>query len=244
MRIAILSDIHSNLHALEAVMADAGEKSVDTYYCLGDIIGYCASPKACLEIIREKCEKVVFGNHDYVVMYPGVAASFNPYAKEALDYALSALDDDDKEYIKALEPHLVLDGLTIAHGSLLDFNEYVTDAEIAAFSLDALSNRVLFVGHTHKPGGWSLDIESGEIKKLELKVEGQVTLTDDKKYLINAGSVGQPRDRDVRAAYVIYDTETSVVDLIRVEYDNRAAARAIIKIELPVSLAKRLKKGK
>jgi predicted phosphodiesterase len=244
MRIAILSDIHSNQHAFEAVLADAREKSVDKFYCLGDIVGYGAFPRKCLEIARATFEKIVHGNHEQAITYPGVAGTFSPAAQSAIKYADSALDKLDKDFIKSLEPHLILDGLTIAHGSLRDFNEYVHDADIAGYSLARLTNKVLFIGHTHVPGGYSFDIESGITQPMELSHEGQVELSGNMKYLINAGSVGQPRDGDPRAAYVIYNTETFVVDLIRVKYDNLAASRAIRKSFLPESLAKRLLTGK
>jgi len=243
MRIAILSDIHSNMHALEAVLADSREKSVDKYYCLGDIVGYGASPKKCLALVRETCEKIVYGNHDNAITYPGLAASFNPRAQAAIEYAYNSLDLPEREFFKTLEPSMILDGLTIAHGSLRDFNEYVRDEETAAYSFGALTNQMLFVGHTHIPNGFSFDPETGVVKPLELAVEGQVELLGNMKYLINAGAVGQPRDGDPRAAYVIYDTDAGKVDLIRVKYDNKAAGFAIRKAGLSESLSKRLMTG-
>ena len=244
MRIAILSDIHSNQHAFEAVLADAKEKAPDTYYCLGDIVGYGAFPRKCLEIAKATFEKIVYGNHEQAITYPGVAGNFSPAAQSAIKYTDSALDKPDKEFIKKLEPYLVLDGLTIAHGSLRDYNEYVRDCDIAGYSLARLTTKVLFVGHTHIPEGYSFDIDSTETHAIDLSIEGQVELSGNMKYLINAGSVGQPRDGDTRAAYVIYDTETFKLDLIRVKYDNLAASRAIRKAFLPESLAKRLLTGK
>ena len=244
MRIATLSDIHANLHALEAVLADSRGKSVDKYYCLGDIVGYGASPKKCLAIVRETCEKIVFGNHDNAIIYPGLADSFNPAARKGVEYAWSSLDLPEREFFKTLEPSMNLDGLTIAHGSLRDFNEYVRDVETAAYSLEALSTKVLFVGHTHVPNAFSFDIETRTTQQLEFAIEGQLELSGNMKYLINAGSVGQPRDGDPRAAYLIYDTDAGKVDLIRVNYDIKGASLAIRKAGLSESLAKRLLTGK
>jgi predicted phosphodiesterase len=244
MRIAILSDIHSNQHALEAVLADAREKSPDTFYCLGDIVGYGAFPRKCLEIVRQTCEKVVFGNHDYAITYPGFAATFNTAAQKAIKYAQSALESSERDFIKTLQPHMVLDNFTIAHGSLRDFNEYVSDSEIAQASLNMLTNKVLFVGHTHVPGGYTQEPEPGEVSAIAFSVEGTIELSGNLKYLINVGSVGQPRDGVPKAAYAIYDTDAQKVDIIRVTYDNKAASKAVGKAFLPDTLAKRLLTGK
>lgn len=244
MKIAILSDIHSNQHAFEAVLADAKEKAIDKYYCCGDIVGYGAFPKKCLEMARATFDKIVYGNHEQAITYPGVAGNFSPAAQSAIKYTDASLDKSDKDFIKTLEPSLVLEGLTIAHGSLRDYNEYVRDTEVAGYNLARLTTKVLFVGHTHIPEGYAFDPNTTETHAIDLAIEGSVDLSDNRKYLINVGSVGQPRDGDVRAAYVIYDTETHKLDLIRVKYDNMAASRAIRKAGLSESLAKRLLTGR
>jgi diadenosine tetraphosphatase ApaH/serine/threonine PP2A family protein phosphatase len=244
MRIAILSDIHSNLHALEAVLEDATKRSPDKYYCLGDIIGYNASPKECLDIIRDICELVVFGNHEYAVTYPQHSGSFNPEAEKAIDYTIEKLEPGDITWLESLEPRLILDEITLAHGSFRSFDEYVTDATIARLSLEISPTRLLLVGHTHYPEGYEYDLETRSTKAMDLFGEGEAILEKDKRYLVNVGSIGQPRDGDSRASYAVYDTEESLIQIIRVKYDINEASRAIKEAGLPEFLAKRLFAGR
>lgn len=244
MRIAILSDIHSNLTALESVLNDVNTRAIDKYYCLGDIVGYASHPLECLKIVREKCEKIVFGNHEYAILYPEYSKSFNHAAQAAIDYSRKHLDSESIEWLKTLEPHLILSEMTLAHGSLRDFEEYVTDATIARMSLEIQQTQLLVVGHTHYPEGYIYDIESRSARMLDFYGEGELTLEDGKRYLMNVGSVGQPRDGDPRAAYAIYDTEAKKFELIRVKYDIEKAANAILNAHLPDFLAKRLYAGR
>ena len=244
MRIAILSDIHSNLHALEAVLKNATGRSPDKYFCLGDIVGYAAFPKECIQKIREICGEVVFGNHEYAVLYPEHAGTFNPDAQTAIEYSREKLDSDEINWLMELEPHLILDEYTLAHGSLRDFDEYVSDATIARLSLEILPNMLLLVGHTHYPEGYVYDTENRSTRAMDLFGEGEAVLDSKNKYLINVGSIGQPRDGDSRASYGIYDTESGKIELIRVNYDINAAADAIKDAGLPEYLGKRLFAGR
>lgn len=244
MRIGILSDIHSNLHALNAVLQDADKRSLDLYLCLGDIVGYGAFPQECCDLIREKCKHTVFGNHEYAVLYPEETMSFNPDAKKAIDYTSDNLNDDTYEWFESLEPHLVLDGYSIAHGSLRNFDEYVSDATIARMSLEILQTDILFVGHTHYPEGYRFDLETKSVRSMDLIGEGEAILERGYRYLINVGSIGQPRDGDTRAAYGIYDTDNSKMEILRIKYSVKAAASAIIKAGLPEKISKRLYAGR
>lgn len=244
MRIAIVSDIHSNLHALDAVLQDADNRSVDLYHCLGDIVGYGAFPKECCDLIQEICDETVFGNHEHAVLYPKHSMSFNPDAKKAIDYTIEQLSESTIDWFHSLEPHLVLDDFTIAHGSLRNFDEYVSDATIARLSLEILQTDLLFVGHTHYPEGYQYDLDTKSARAMDLISEGEAVLEDGLRYLINVGSVGQPRDGDTRAAYGVYDTETSKIEIIRIKYNLKAAADAIIKAGLPPHLSKRLYAGR
>jgi len=244
MRIALLSDIHSNLTALEAVLEDAKNRSIDKFYCLGDIVGYAAHPLECVKIIRKICEKVVFGNHEYAILYPEYSRSFNEAAQQAIEYSRKCLDSDAIEWLKTLEPHMILPEITLAHGSLRDFEEYVTDVPIARMSLEIQQTMLLVVGHTHYPEGYVYDIETRTARMLDIFGEGEIILEDDKRYLMNVGSIGQPRDGDPRAAYAIFDTESKKFELIRVKYDIDKAANAILNVHLPAYLAKRLYAGR
>jgi len=244
MRIAIISDIHSNLPALEAVLENLKSRSIDKYYCLGDIIGYAAQPKECLKIMREIVDETVFGNHEYAILYPEHIRTFNSSAREGIEYSRKSLGDDDMEWLRTLQPHMILPPLTISHGSLRDFEEYVVDATIARLSLEMQKTNLLVIGHTHYPEGYIYDVETRTARSMDLFVEGEVILESGKRYLLNAGSVGQPRDGDPRACYCIFDTATFKFELIRVEYDIDKAANTIIEAHLPEMLARRLYAGR
>lgn len=244
MLIAIISDIHSNLHALDAVFKDADSHSPDKYYCLGDIVGYGAFPVECVKLVRERCEHVIFGNHEYALLYPNHAGTFNRDANKALEYTRKKLSVDDINWMFTLEPHLVLDGITLAHGSLRDFEEYVSDATIARLSLEIQETKLLVIGHTHYPEGYQYDLETKSARAIDMSDKSEYCLSDGYRYLVNVGSVGQPRDGDSRAGYCLYDSEKLTVKIIRVEYDIKSAVEAIKTANLPEFLAKRLFAGR
>jgi diadenosine tetraphosphatase ApaH/serine/threonine PP2A family protein phosphatase len=244
MHIVFISDIHSNLAALEAVLGHLKTRSIDKYYCLGDIVGYAANPKECLDIIREIATETVFGNHEYAIIYPEHTKTFNSAAKAGIEYTRKNLSLDDIEWIRSLQPHMILPPFTIAHGSLRDFEEYVTDSTIARLSLEVQQTNLLFIGHTHYPEGYVYEVGARSARTMDLFVEGEVTLESGKKYLFNVGSVGQPRDGDPRACCCILDTDSLILELIRVEYDIKKAADAIDKAGLPELLGRRLYAGR
>jgi len=244
MRIAFISDIHSNLPALEAVLEDVKPRSIDKYYCLGDIIGYAAQPGECLKIMREIADEAVFGNHEYALLYPEHSKTFNSSARAGIEYSRKSLDADSMEWLRTLQPHMILPPLTISHGSLRDFEEYVTDATIARLSLETQKTNLLVIGHTHYPEGYVYDVEARAARSMDLFVEGEVILEPGKRYLLNAGSVGQPRDGDPRACYCIFDTDSFKFELIRVVYDIDKAAKTIVEAHLPDILARRLFAGR
>ncbi|MFH1514368.1 MAG: metallophosphoesterase family protein [bacterium] len=244
MLIAVISDIHSNLHALDAVLQDADNRNPDKLYCLGDIVGYGAFPKQCVDLISEKCDEVVFGNHEYALLYPEHTNRFNQHANKAIKYAIEQMSENAVDWLRQLEPHLVLDDITIAHGSIRSFDEYVSDATIARLTLEVIQTNVIFVGHTHYPEGYEFDLESKSARSMDLIGEGEAVLEPGFRYLINVGSVGQPRDGDARASYGMYNTESKKVELIRVKYNIKAAAVAIKEAGLPDYLGDRLFAGR
>jgi predicted phosphodiesterase len=204
MRYAIFSDVHANLEALEAVIESYKKESIDRYLCVGDVVGYAANPKECIERIKALCMITVAGNHDWGSVNLFSLDYFNPYAKEAILWTQENIDDTDRHFLQSLKLVYKNDDLTLVHGTLesaAKFN-YLTDGIVAEESFKALENNVCFLGHTHVAGTF-IKGQDGEIKyrqDISMKIEA------GNKYIINVGSVGQPRDGNPNAAYCIYDT--------------------------------------
>ncbi len=240
MRFAIFGDIHANLHALEAVMADAKAQMCTHYVCMGDIVGYNAFPKQCIEIVRKLDCPVVKGNHDEQASMLGDQEGFNPLAEEAMNWTRAQLSQDEKEWLRSLRMQRQVRDFTVVHATLDTPHKwgYVFNQLEAAASFNYQMTGVCFIGHTHSPKAY---IRDGSVRTLVLDV---LALQAGKKYLINVGSVGQPRDGIPLSAYCIYDTDNNEVQLRRVEYDIAAAQKAIIAAGLPRKLADRLAIGR
>ncbi len=240
MRFAIFSDIHSNLHALEAVLADAKSRKCTHYVCLGDIVGYNAFPAECLERIRALDCPVVKGNHDEQACMLAGREEFNPLAEEAIQYSRERLSEADKDWLRNLRLQRQVRDFTIVHATLDTPHKwgYIFNQLDAAASFSYQHTAACFIGHTHNPKAYIRDGSVRVISPESLKFEM------GKKYLINVGSVGQPRDGNWRASYCIYDSGANQVDLFRVEYDLEAAQKAVLESGLPERLADRLALGK
>lgn len=240
MRYAILSDIHANLEALDAVLADARELSCTEFVCLGDVVGYNADPSECVARIRELNCPVVKGNHDEQASIPFKREGFNELAEEAIDWTRGNLSADDKAWLADLPLTRQVGDFTIVHATL-DTPEqwgYVFNDLDAIASFTYQHTPLCLFGHTHWPTAF---VRDDSVRRIPT---GQVLLTVGKKYFINPGSIGQPRDRDCRAAYGVYDTEREVVEQRRVQYDLETAQRKIRKAGLPDRLADRLAFGR
>jgi len=240
MKHAILADVHGNLDALEAVLSDAEAQGVDRLAVAGDVVGYGAEPRACLNRLRELDAVVVRGNHDH---YAGTGASMNlftPSAQDGILWTRKRLSHADRRFLSNLPPALDADGFSLVHASLrapLDWAYVVRPAEAtAAFLCQSLP--ICFFGHVHVPFAFLMDDAVRRVPLGELRIEENV------RYLVNVGSVGQPRDRDPRAAYAIYDDDAGTVRLRRVEYDVAAAQRKIREAGLPFRNALRLAAGR
>ncbi len=240
MRFAIFGDIHANLHALDAVMADAREQACTHYVCMGDVVGYNAFPKECIDIVRKLECPVVKGNHDEQASMLGDQEGFNPLAEEAMNWTRERISTEDKEWLRSLRLQRQVRDFTIVHATLDTPHKwgYVFNQLDAAASFSYQHTAVCFIGHTHSPKAY---VRDGSVRTIPLDV---LVLQKGKRYLINVGSVGQPRDGDWRSAYCIYDTNTSELQLRRVEYDLPAAQTAIIESGLPRKLAERLSVGR
>jgi predicted phosphodiesterase len=240
MRTAIFGDIHANLEALQAVMADAKLQGVTDYVCLGDVVGYNADPIACLNIIRDMKCPTVKGNHDADASENHSLETMNPIAAFALQWTREQLDDDQRLWLKQLRMVRQVADYTIVHSTLdqpVNWN-YVTNR------FDAMSNfayqftQLCFHGHTHVPKVYVKTDKVREVTPDSVKIEPNA------KYFINAGSVGQPRDGDPRACYAIYDNENKMIFFRRIDYDMATTQEKILNAGLPEMLAERLAEGR
>ena len=239
MRYGVLSDIHGNLEALRAVLDALREEDVDSYVCLGDIVGYGANPRECLELIRRLDPATVAGNHDYGVAGLTEISYFNSDAREAVLWTQNQLEEKDKKFLAELEPVHNFPGFTIVHATLKAPEEwnYILSTYEAHQNFQLLTTCLLFVGHSHVP------IIFEKNAGCRYYTRETVNLEEGRKYIINVGSVGQPRDGDPRASFALYDTESQVVRVRRVEYNITGAMKKIVESGLPEKLAWRLSLG-
>jgi len=245
MRVAVVSDIHGNLPALEVVMRHIESLGVDSLLCCGDLVGYGADPGACIDTIRAKAARCIRGNHEIALLDPRQADMFNEYAREAIYWTMGALNRIQMDYIKALGDNARWEDFIIAHGSFIDPDEYVFSEHQAALSLGVMPCRLGCIGHTHYPEAYSLDSD-GDVGSNPDGIygEGRFELKLGCKYLVNAGSVGQPRDGDNRASLLLFDLTGGWAEIIRLEYDINRAAEAIKDAGLPPILGTRLYQGR
>jgi len=224
MRYALMADIHANLEALEAVLKDSKEQRCTHYAFLGDYVGYCADPKACLEIVRAMNAPCVKGNHDDYCATDLPLDGVNPVAAKLIHWTRKQLSDEERRWLLSLEYVRAVENFTIVHGTLdaPERWEYVFDILAAARNFTHQHTPLCFFGHTHVPLAFVRDTTVRGGTYIKFKVE------PGKHYFVNVGSVGQPRDHNPKAAYVIYDLDEGSVELRRVEYDIATAKRKIL----------------
>ncbi|MCK5579802.1 MAG: metallophosphoesterase family protein [Candidatus Omnitrophica bacterium] len=240
MRYGIFSDIHGNLEAFEAVIAALEKESVDVYLCAGDTIGYGADPDVCLERLRCLKAKSVAGNHEWAVLGNMTLMHFNPVAREAILWTENQLGPDEKDFLKTFPLKFKNDDLMMVHGTWQHESmfEYLTSLRKAQEMFALMDRDIGFVGHTHVP--MILEQNDEEISFVSSFV---IKPNPDRKYIVNVGSVGQPRDGDPRAAYAVYDTKAKEVAVRRVSYPVVKAQEKIRQAGLPGMLADRLEIG-
>ena len=246
MRYLILSDLHANWHALEAVL-HAWEGQYDQVLCCGDLVGYGADPNAVAEWVRAHCAVVVRGNHDRSCTGLDGLEWFNPLARLAALWTQRALSAANAEFVRTLpRGPLLVEEFELVHGAPYDEDDYVMGSEEAAQAFGYLERRVVFFGHTHVQGGFIWNCSRVEsIPRTPLHSGTQEFQIDPEcAYLINPGSVGQPRDGDPRAASLLYDSDLQLVAYRRTDYDIAAAQRQINEAGLPSILADRLSLGR
>jgi predicted phosphodiesterase len=240
MRYAVIADIHANLEALEVVLNDAKEQRCTHYCCVGDVVGYNANPKECLDIVRGMGMPCVKGNHDEYCSIEGDLEGFNPHAAEAVNWTRKQLSDEDRKWLRELKYVRLVASFTVVHATLDGPQRwgYVFDRLAAAASLTYQNTAVCFFGHTHVPLAFIRDsvVRGGTYSKFHVE--------QGKKYFVNVGAVGQPRDGDPRAGYVVYDMIDQTIELRRLNYDIAKAQQKILEAGLPQRLADRLAVGK
>ncbi len=240
MRFAIISDIHANLEAFEAVLADARDNKCTHFVCLGDVVGYNANPHECVALVQELDCPIVKGNHDEQASLVESSRDFNEMAEAAIQWTRDNLAAEDKDWLRDLKMQRQVRDFTIVHATLDTPGQwgYVFNNLDAAASFTYQHTTVCFFGHTHVPVAFIRDegVQRQQIDKLRID--------PSKKYFINVGSVGQPRDGDWHAAYCIYHIESNLVEQRRIKYDLATAQKKIIDAGLPPLLAERLAVGR
>jgi diadenosine tetraphosphatase ApaH/serine/threonine PP2A family protein phosphatase len=238
--IGIVSDVHSNLLALEAVLSHMGE--VDALWCLGDLVGYGPWPNECVGLLRERGVVAIAGNHDLAAVGSITTEEFNPDAARATAWTTDHLSPETRAYLEELEPHSVVDGITLAHGTPNEpIWEYLLNNGTAAVSFECFETQVCLVGHTHIPSVFVQDKE-GAVGGAYME-PGTAYALGAYRVIANPGSVGQPRDRNPLAAYLLFDSEQYTLEWRRVEYDLRRVQARILDAGLPTFFAERLGRG-
>jgi len=232
--------VHGNLEALRAVLEDCAD-AADAVLCLGDTVGYGADPLPCVELVADRAQVVVGGNHEHAVAGRLDLAWFNRYARAAAEWTRERLDDDHRDWLGALPLVHELADATLVHASPAQPEEweYLVTAEDGFAAFGHFATRWCFVGHSHVPGAWSLGSAGPE----HYPGAAELAMERGRRYIVNVGSVGQPRDRDPRAAYALWDADAGRVEIRRVPYDVAAARLKILAAGLPRFLADRLAAG-
>ena len=242
MRVAIVSDIHGNRQAFEAVLDSIEASTCEEMWCLGDLVGYGADPDACVALARAHAAICLAGNHDMGVRGDLPLEQFSRGAALAARWTQETINDETRAYLNGLEPALLDEQVGLFHASPRDpIWEYVLSALQAELCLDVQTHRVCLIGHSHV--ALSFSRAPGEPASGQTRTDGEALDLADGEWLINPGSVGQPRDGDPRAAWLEFDLDSSTALYHRVEYDIDAAAAAIRAARLPDSLAERLSYG-
>jgi diadenosine tetraphosphatase ApaH/serine/threonine PP2A family protein phosphatase len=241
VRYAVVSDVHGNLDALEAAFASISDD--DALLCLGDIVGYGPEPNECVERIRARATATVLGNHDVAAIDDFGLAYFNPAAKEAMKWTQRVLSPENRAWLDSLGYEFRMPDFLLVHGAPVNYFEYVLDKAAAGRAFAATDAPLIFVGHTHIAEVYALR-PSGEIEHRHLQQGGEVALEDGVRYLVNVGSIGQPRDLNPRASFGFYDSIARTVSVSRVEYPIAQVQAKITSAHLPDALARRLLVGR
>ncbi len=242
MKYGFFSDVHSNLEALKACVIDFRAEKIDKLYFLGDAVGYGPCPDECVKLIDDIAEVKLMGNHDYAALGLMETEYFNQYAAESMGWTKSSISEKTIELMSDFELTHKLDDILLVHSSPREPESwhYILDMEDAEENFSFFAEKICLVGHTHRP----YIVYKDQISEAVLSKQTEEIARDDVRFLINIGSVGQPRDGDPRSCYLIYDSETGMLKLKRVQYDVKSTQEYMAKVGLPDYLIERLAAGR
>ncbi len=241
MKYVILSDIHSNYEALNTVLDYINKNLSDySFICLGDIIGYGPSPVECLDEIFSRTKKIVLGNHDAGVIGKTEIMYFNKYAKESIEWTRKQISRKHKSLLKKLNYSIEENGILFTHTDPSNPASwsYILSIYDAYEQFSNIENKISFIGHTHIPLVYEFNGE-----KVRINFDEIINIEENKRYIVNVGSIGQPRNGDNRASFVIFDTEFNNFEFVKLDYNISAVQKKILDNNLPDVLAKRLAEG-
>ncbi|MBV8530774.1 MAG: metallophosphoesterase family protein [Candidatus Eremiobacteraeota bacterium] len=241
MRYAVVSDVHGNLESLARVLAAIADD--DVLISLGDVVGYGPNPNDCVAELRRRCRHAVLGNHDLAAVENFGVENFNRAAREAIGWTQKVLDDASRVWLNSLPYELRLPDFLLVHGAPVNYFEYILDKATAARAFARTDARIVFVGHTHIAEYWTQDA-GGNVGHKHMQHGGELELEPEKRYIIDVGSVGQPRDLNPDACFVYYDASKDRVEWIRYEYPIAEVQRKMQDAGLPAYLVDRLSVGR
>lgn len=240
-RYALLSDIHGNIESLQRALALT--QSDEIVICLGDIVGYGPSPNECVRAVRDRATHAVLGNHDLAALDNFGVQYFNDVAKAAIEWTQHVLDDENRAWLNRLAYELRLPEFLLVHGAPVDYFEYILDKERAAKAFANTDAALIFVGHTHIAEYWVQEPD-GSVGHKHMQFGGELTLESNKRYIIDVGSVGQPRDLNPDASFVFYESQSRRVEWVRYPYPIAEVQEKIHASHLPDYCAVRLESGR
>ncbi len=241
MRYAILSDVHGNLESLERALSIAAAD--DVVVSLGDVVGYGPNPNECIALLRERARHAVLGNHDLAAVENFGVESFNHAARAAIGWTQGVLDDASRAWLNLLPYELRFPDFLLVHGAPVSYFEYILDKDGAARAFERTDAPIVFIGHTHIAEYWVRDGE-GAIGHRHMQHGGELNVEEGKRYIIDVGSVGQPRDLNPAASFVFYEPERRRVEWIRYDYPIDEVQRKMRTAQLPPYLVDRLSVGR
>lgn len=241
MRYAVVSDVHANLESLESAFKQIGED--DVVVCLGDMVGYGPNPNECVDLLHRRAQHAVLGNHDLAAIEGFGIEYFNEAAREAILWTQRVLDENAKSWLNTLGYELRFPEFLLVHGAPVRYFDYILEKRDAANAFAATDAPLIFVGHTHVAQHWVRE-PNGGIGHRHAQRGGELTLEEGKRYIVDVGSVGQPRDMNPNACFVFYEPERRRVEWIRYSYNIARVQRKIRNARLPSYLAERLRAGR
>ena len=241
MRYAVISDIHGNLESLECALRLL--EPDDGVLCLGDIVGYGPNPNECVKLVRDRATYAVLGNHDVAAVDNFGVEYFNPVAREAIKWTQSVIDDESVEWLRGLSYELRRPDFLMVHGAPVRYFEYLLDKRHAKAAFQRTDAPLIFVGHTHIAEYYALEPDGG-VSHAHMQQGGELQLEPEERYIIDVGSVGQPRDLNPKPCMVLYDSENRSVRWVRYDYPVEQVQRKMAELGLPRALIARLDVGR